>query len=67
VKQADLKDRFKKASKSVCTSTILVSLDPLISYSINFQAMKTPENTEADPDEPEAADEGDIQMEYSSV
>jgi hypothetical protein len=29
-------------------------------------AMKNPENTEEDPDDPEPADEGDIQMEYSS-
>jgi hypothetical protein len=28
--------------------------------------MKTPENTEEDADDPEPADEGDIQMEYSS-
>jgi hypothetical protein len=28
--------------------------------------MKTPENTEEDPDDPEPAIEGDIQMEYSS-
>jgi hypothetical protein len=28
--------------------------------------MKTPETTEEDPDDPEPADEGDIQMEYSS-
>jgi hypothetical protein len=26
--------------------------------------MKTPENTEQDPDDPEPADEGDIQLEY---
>ena len=29
-------------------------------------ALKTPENTEEDPDDPQPADEGDIQMEYSS-
>jgi hypothetical protein len=28
--------------------------------------MKTPENTEEDPDDPEPAGEGDIQLEYSS-
>jgi hypothetical protein len=28
--------------------------------------MKTPENTEEDPFDPEPADAGDIQMEYSS-
>jgi hypothetical protein len=29
--------------------------------------MKTPENTEGDPDSPEPTDVGDIKMEYSSV
>jgi hypothetical protein len=28
--------------------------------------MKTPENTEEDPDNPEAVNGGDIQMEFSS-
>jgi len=28
--------------------------------------MKTPENTQGDPDDPEPADEGQILMEYSS-
>jgi len=28
--------------------------------------MKTPENTEENYDDPEPADEGDLQMEYSS-
>jgi hypothetical protein len=28
--------------------------------------MKIPENTEKDPDEPHPAEEGDIQVEYSS-
>jgi hypothetical protein len=28
--------------------------------------MTIPENTKEDPDDPEQADEGDIQMEYSS-
>ena len=28
--------------------------------------MKTPENTQEDPDDPEPADEGQILMEYSS-
>jgi hypothetical protein len=35
MKQGDLRDKFTKAAKSVCTSTILVSVDPLVSYSIN--------------------------------
>ena len=28
--------------------------------------MKTPENKDEDPDNPKAADKGDLQMEYSS-
>jgi hypothetical protein len=60
-------DMFKKALKSVCTSTIVVSPNrprsPTLSTS---SAMETPENTEEDPDDPEQADEGDIQKEYCS-
>jgi hypothetical protein len=36
----------------------LVSLDP-------SSAVKTPKNTEEDPDDPESADEGNIQMKCS--
>jgi hypothetical protein len=58
VKQADLRDMFKKPSQRVCTSTAVASelLSPTPSTS---SLMKTPENTE------EPAD-GLIQMEYSS-
>jgi hypothetical protein len=48
---------FKKASKSVCRSTVVVrsnSLSPIPSIS---STVKTPENTEEDPDDPEPADE----------
>jgi hypothetical protein len=38
-----------------------LSLTPSIS-----SAVKTPENTEEEPDDPEPADDGDIRMEYSS-
>jgi hypothetical protein len=62
VKQADLRDMFKKATKSGCTSTVLVSPDPLSPTLSPSSAMMTPENTEEDPDDPEPADEGDIQM-----
>jgi hypothetical protein len=48
----------------VCTSTLVVSLDTL---SPTSTALKTPESTEDDSgDDPEPADEGDIQMKYSS-
>ena len=56
---------FKKASKSVCTSTVAVSPDhwsptPSISSTLN-----TPENTQEDPEVPGPTDEEDNQMEYS--
>ena len=47
---------FKKASKSVCTSTIVVFPDPLSPAPSNSSTMRTPENTEEEPDEPEQAD-----------
>jgi len=43
----------------------VASLVPL-SPTPTSSAVKTPENTEEDPDEPQPADEGDIQVEYSS-
>jgi hypothetical protein len=59
LKQADFRDIFRKASQVSCTST-------LVCYSITTSAMKTPENTNEDPDDPEPADAGDIQTEYCS-
>ena len=56
---------FKKASNSICTSTI-VPPDPLSPTPKLKTAMKTPENIEEDPNDPEPADEGDNQTEYSS-
>jgi hypothetical protein len=57
---------FKKASKSVCTSVVVVSPDPLFPTA-STSASKTPENTEEDPDDPEPADEGVTQVEYFSL
>jgi hypothetical protein len=54
---------FKEASKSIPISTNVVSLDPLSPTPSTSSAMKTPENTD---DDPELASEGDNQMEYSS-
>jgi hypothetical protein len=65
-RQAALRDMFKKAFKSVCTSTIVASPDPLSPTLWTSSFVKTLENTEEDSDDPEPADEGDIQMEYSS-
>jgi hypothetical protein len=66
MKLADLRDMFKKASKSVCTSTAVVSRDPLSHTSATSLHLKTPQNTEEDPNAPEPADEGGIEMEYSA-
>jgi hypothetical protein len=55
-----------KASRNVCTSTIPVLPDPLFPTPSTLTAMKTPENTEEDPDDPQPEDIEDIQMEYSS-
>jgi hypothetical protein len=58
MKQADLRDMFKKVSKSVCTSTVVVCPDPLLPTPSTSSAMKTPENTEEDRDDPEPVDGG---------
>jgi hypothetical protein len=52
---------LKEASKGASTSPILVT-----PTSSSFPAIKTPENKENDPDEPNSEDEGDIQTEYTS-
>ena len=66
MKQADLRDMFQKASKSVCISMIVVppeSLSPTLSAS---SAMKIPENKLVDSDYHTPADERHIQVEYFS-
>jgi hypothetical protein len=55
IREADLRDIFKMASKNVCTSAALVSPDPLSPAPHNFSATKTPEKTEEDPDDSEPA------------
>jgi hypothetical protein len=57
---------FKKALKSVCTSNIVISPEPLSSAPSTIMPMKTPDNTEEDAEDPTKADERDTQMEYSS-
>jgi hypothetical protein len=64
MKKGDLRNIFKKAFNRVCTSTVVVSPEPLVFCSINFLSYETPENTEGDP---EAAYEGDIQIEESLI
>ena len=47
--------------KSVCcTSTVVMSTEPLSPPLSTSSAMKTPESTEDNPDDPEPADEGNI-------
>jgi hypothetical protein len=46
--------------------TVVVSPVPLSYNPSTFSTVKTPENTEEDPDDPESAD-GAIQMQYSSA
>jgi hypothetical protein len=41
VKQADIRDIFTNASKSVCTSTVMVSSDPWSPVSSTFSSLKT--------------------------
>jgi hypothetical protein len=66
MKQANLSNIFKDASKSVSTSTIVASPDPLSPNQSTCLALKTPENTKEDPGDPQAAGEEHIQMYYSS-
>jgi hypothetical protein len=54
-KQADLRDMFRKVSRSVCTSTV-VSPVPFCPIPSTSSATKTAENIEEDPDDPEPAD-----------
>ena len=56
VKQADLRDMFRKTSKSVCTSNRCGISWPPLSYSIRFFQLWRPQKTENDPDDPETSD-----------
>ena len=66
MKQADLCNMITKTSKNACTVAVVVSPDPLPPTPAIYSAMKTPENTDGNPDVPEPADERDIQIEYFS-
>jgi len=43
---------FIRASKSACTSTVMALPDPLSHTPSTSSAVKTPEKTEQDPDDP---------------
>jgi hypothetical protein len=66
MKQAHFSDMFKKASKNFCTSTVVVTPDPLSPTPSTSSTVETPKNTKEGPGHPEPADEGNIQMEYFS-
>jgi hypothetical protein len=65
LKQGDLRDIFKKASKNISALAVVVSPDPLCPTPTS-SAMKPPVNTAEESDDPEPADKGDKEMEYSS-
>jgi len=60
MKEAFVWDMFKKASRSVCTSTVVESFNSLSAIPSSSSGVKTPENTEQDSDVPEPSD-GDKQ------
>ena len=60
------RDIFQKACNSVCTSTVVVSHDPLFPTPSTSSTMKISENVVEDCDDTDPAD-GDIQMEDFSA
>jgi hypothetical protein len=64
VKQVDLRDILIKASKSVCTSMVVLFPDTLSPTPSTSSAIRTPTNIEQYPDDLELENEGDIQIEY---
>ena len=66
MKQAYLRDMFKKASKTATDKLLWLSSDPLSPTPSYSSVVNATENTEGEPDDPEWADEGNAQMEYSS-
>jgi hypothetical protein len=65
MKQEDLREMFKKASKNVCSTTAAPSPDPLTPTTPTSSAIKTPANTEENYDDLEQED-GSIQTKHSS-
>jgi len=61
ISQTDFRDVL--ASTFVCPPMAVVSPDPLFPTPSTSSAVKTPENIEEGPNDPEASDEGDIHME----
>jgi hypothetical protein len=67
MKQTYHRDMFRKATKGICTSTLVALPDHLSPAPPIFLDMKTPENTEEESHDPQPAYGGDIQMKYSSA
>jgi hypothetical protein len=65
-RQISQKRSIKEVPRTVCTSTVVVSPGPLSPTLSTSAAIRTPKNTGEDHDDPELADEGDIQVEHSS-
>ena len=53
---------FKRASNCACTSSVVISPSPLLPSPSTSSAI----GEEAGEEDPEPADEGDVQTEYSS-
>jgi len=53
IKQADCRDIFKKAFKRVRTSTTVVPSDHPSPTPSTYAALKTPENTDGESDDPQ--------------
>lgn len=67
MKQADIRDIFKKAPQECLYVSCYGIFWPLVSCFINFFISEDSYNTEEDPHDPEQVNEGDIQMELSLV
>jgi len=66
MKQSDLRDMIKRPSRLTVHELLWLSPHNSVSYSINFFNYDDSRKCREDLDDPEPADEGDIQIEYSS-
>jgi len=60
---SDNSDMFPKLWNDIWTRTAMVSPNPLSPSPSTLPTMKTPENIEENPNDPEPTDDGNIQME----
>jgi hypothetical protein len=66
MKQAHLRDMFKKTPRASVHQLLWYLLTPCLLTPSTYSAMKTTENTDCEPDGSKPAAEGDIQLEYFS-